>query len=77
MPSVLEGLADRIRAGDRAALGQAVRRNVPIVAIAVGVLGLAILVFLVLDVLIQSKADEAVEKMRSERVSEVVLATAC
>lgn len=58
-------------------LGQAVRRNVPIVAIAVGVLGLAILVFFVLDVLIKSKADEAVEKMRSERVNEVVLATAC
>lgn len=58
-------------------LRQAVRRNVPIVAIAVGVLGLAVLVFFVLDVLIKSKAEEAVEKMRSERVSEVVLATAC
>jgi type VI secretion system protein ImpK len=58
-------------------LGQAVRRNVPIVAIAVGVLGLAILIFFVLDVLIESKAEEAVDKMRSQRVSEVVFVTAC
>jgi type VI secretion system protein ImpK len=58
-------------------LGQAVRRNVPIVAIAVGVLGLAILIFFVLDVLIESRADEAVERMRSKLESEVVLVTAC
>lgn len=47
-------------------LGQAVRRNVPVVAIAVGVLGLAILIFFVLDVLVESSAEDAVEQMRSE-----------
>lgn len=58
-------------------LGQAVRRNVPIVAIALGVLGLAILVFIVLDVMIESKAEDAVERMRSELQNGVVLVTAC
>jgi type VI secretion system protein ImpK len=48
-------------------LGQAVRRNVPVVAIALGVLGLAILVFFILDVLVESNADDAVEQMRSQR----------
>jgi type VI secretion system protein ImpK len=46
-------------------LGQAVRRNVPVVAIALGVLGLAILIFFILDVLVESNADDAVEQMRS------------
>jgi type VI secretion system protein ImpK len=58
-------------------LGLAVRRNVPIVAIALGVLGLAILIFVVLDVLIESKAEDAVEKMRSQRHDEVTLVDVC
>lgn len=58
-------------------LGQAVRRNVPVVAIALGVLGLAILIFFVLDILVESSAEDAVEQMRSQVSHENVDAQVC